>query len=116
MAASTNNVVSQIKEWLSPFLISAIGMLLWRDLTELRQDVKNLLYQQSANEIKIAELEKDVDFLKSEFYNSYKDKQKVIGIPNQSSDNEGNQSGSTNRLVALRSDPPSIEKEKNKKK
>lgn len=57
-------VISILKEWASPVLIAIVGMLLWRDVTEMRADIKLLLTQQSADRVKIEQLEKDVDMLK----------------------------------------------------
>jgi hypothetical protein len=58
-------VISILKEWASPALIGLVGMLLWRDVTEMRSDVKLLLTQQSADRVKIEQLEDDVKLLKT---------------------------------------------------
>jgi hypothetical protein len=58
-------VISILKEWASPVLIGIVGMLLWRDVTEMRNDVKLLLTQQSADRVKIEQLEDDVKILKT---------------------------------------------------
>ena len=58
-------VISILKEWASPVLIGIVGMLLWRDVTEMRNDVKLLLTQQSADRVKIEQLEDDVKLLKT---------------------------------------------------
>lgn len=58
-------VISILKEWASPVLIGLVGMLLWRDVTEMRSDVKLLLTQQSADRVKIEQLEDDVKLLKT---------------------------------------------------
>jgi hypothetical protein len=60
-----DQVVSILKEWASPVLIGLVGMLLWRDITEMRSDVKLLLMQQSADRVKIEQLEDDVKLLKT---------------------------------------------------
>lgn len=59
-----DQVVSILKEWASPVLIAIVGMLLWRDVTEMRSDVKLLLVQQSADRVKIEQLETDMKMLK----------------------------------------------------
>lgn len=46
-------------------LIAIVGTLLWSDLTELKQDVKTLLIQQSSDRTRIDMLEKDIQILKS---------------------------------------------------
>lgn len=58
-------VISTVKEWASPMLIGLVGILLWRDITEMRSDVKLLLTNQSADRVKIEQLESDVSMLKN---------------------------------------------------
>ena len=55
-----------IKSYISPLLISIIGVFIWRDMSEMRQDLKLLLTNQSANQVKIATLQEDVSALKSD--------------------------------------------------
>jgi hypothetical protein len=62
---SREQILAALKEWVAPVLLSVVGMLLWRDISEMRADVKLLLTQQSANQVKIDNLEKDVELLKS---------------------------------------------------
>jgi hypothetical protein len=64
-AQPKQEVISVIKEWASPVLIGIVSMLLWRDVSELRSDVKILLTQQSANEVRIQSMEADIAMLKS---------------------------------------------------
>jgi hypothetical protein len=59
--------VAKIKEWISSILITVVGVMLWSQLTELRTDVKQLLINQSANQVKIANLEADVKYLKANY-------------------------------------------------
>lgn len=63
-----DDVISVLKEWASPFLIGIVGMLLWRDVTEMRADIKLLLTQQSADRVKIEQLEADVTMLKNHVF------------------------------------------------
>jgi len=63
-------VISTVKEWASPMLIGLVGLLLWRDITEMRQDVKQLLLNQSADRVKIEQLESDVSMLKTYVFSS----------------------------------------------
>lgn len=63
-------VISALKEWASPVLIGIVGMLLWRDVTEMRADIKLLLTQQSADRVKIEQLEDDVKLLKELYLTS----------------------------------------------
>ena len=64
---SNLNPIRQVKEWITPSLISIVGMMLWSQLTELRTDVKQLLITQSGDVVKITSLEKDVDELKTNY-------------------------------------------------
>lgn len=84
-------VISILKEWASPVLIGIVGMLLWRDVTEMRSDVKLLLVQQSADRVKIEQLETDVKMLKGYLFSESK------GLPNQPQPNNSNQ----DRQVAI---------------
>jgi hypothetical protein len=61
--------VSKVKEWLTPTLVTIVGVMLWSQLTELKSDVKKLLINQSADQVKIANLEQDVEELKSNYMN-----------------------------------------------
>ena len=63
----TFDPIAKVKEWVSSILITIVGVMLWSQLTELRSDVKQLLINQSANQVKIANLEADVIELKSNY-------------------------------------------------
>ena len=60
-----SKVISTIKEFLAPILLSIVGLFIWRDISEMRSDVKLLLVQQSADRIKIENMESDIAMLKS---------------------------------------------------
>lgn len=64
MPNTNSEIISAIKEWASPMLIAIVGTLLWSDLSELKNDVKTLLIQQSENATRIELLERDVQILK----------------------------------------------------
>jgi hypothetical protein len=64
---SKSNVVGVIKEWITPFLITILGMFIWRDLSELRDDVKFLVKEQGIGSIKITMLETRLSFLEDNF-------------------------------------------------
>ncbi len=68
--SSRPEMVSVIKEYISPILITVIGMFVWRDMSEMRNDIKTLLANQSANQVKIETLQADVTALKAYVYNS----------------------------------------------
>ena len=59
--------IAKVKEWAASILITIVGVMLWSQLTELRNDVKQLLINQSANQVKIQNLEADVSYLKSNY-------------------------------------------------
>lgn len=73
-----DQVISILKEWASPVLIGIVGMLLWRDVTEMRSDVKLLLIQQSSDRVKIEQLETDMKMLKGYLFT---DASKGSGTP-----------------------------------
>jgi hypothetical protein len=76
-------VISILKEWASPVLVAIVGMLLWRDVTEMRADIKLLLTQQSADRVKIEQLEDDVKMLKQNMFKfSAQSNYPENGIPN----------------------------------
>lgn len=81
---SKDQIISVLREWAAPLLLSIVGMLLWRDISEMRADVKLLLTTQSANQVKIDQLEKDVDLLKTAVFSSNVPQPKPISISRQS--------------------------------
>jgi hypothetical protein len=78
-------VISILKEWASPALIGIVGMLLWRDVTEMRSDVKLLLTQQSADRVKIEKLEDDVKILKTYVFSQSSSNPSPSNYPQQDS-------------------------------
>jgi hypothetical protein len=67
-STSKNSVVSGIKLYLFPSLVTILAMMIWRDVTELRSDVKALLAQSSIDKTKIEQLEKEVRFLQQSVF------------------------------------------------
>ena len=65
--------IDSIKAWVTPGLISVLGLFLWRDLSELRMDVKTLLAQSTADHTKLIQLEQDVISLKQRVFFSEKE-------------------------------------------
>lgn len=57
-------IISVIKEYASPILLTIVGTFMWRDISEMRTDLKILLLQQSANKVKIDVMESDIAMLK----------------------------------------------------
>jgi hypothetical protein len=66
--ASKDLFVSAMKEWASPVLMGLIGMLVWRDMSELRSDVKLMLSQNSRDEVRLSVLEAEMAAIKQIFY------------------------------------------------
>lgn len=63
---NSTSTIDLIKAWVSPALISIIGLLLWRDLSEMRQDIRVLLSNQSVVAVRVDHLEKVVEDLQDE--------------------------------------------------
>jgi hypothetical protein len=64
-----SDVIGIVKEWAAPILISILGMFIWRDLTELREDVKFLVKEQGIGTVKITVLETRVALLENDLKN-----------------------------------------------
>lgn len=64
-----NNVGNTIKLYIFPSLVSILALMIWRDVTELRSDVKSLLAQSNIDKTKIENLEKDVKNLEQTVFN-----------------------------------------------
>lgn len=55
---SRTSVAAAIKIYLFPSLVTILAMMIWRDVSELRADVKSLLAQASVDKTKIENLER----------------------------------------------------------
>jgi hypothetical protein len=60
--------LSAVKAWLTPILMSILGVMIWHDLNEMKKDIKILLAKDSANQVRIDQLERDVDILRKQMY------------------------------------------------
>jgi hypothetical protein len=60
--------LSAVKAWLTPILMSILGVMIWHDLNEMKKDIKALLAKDSANQVRIDQLERDVDILRKQMY------------------------------------------------
>ena len=67
--ASKNNMTNALKIYFFPTLVTILAMMIWRDVSELRSDVKALLAQSNIDKTKIESLEKDVRMLEQSEYN-----------------------------------------------
>jgi len=62
------SIGTNIKLYLFPSLVTILAMMIWRDVSELRSDVKALLAQSNIDKTKIESLEKDVRMLEQKLY------------------------------------------------
>ena len=69
MADQKSSIVNSFKLYIFPSLVTLLAMLIWRDVTELRSDVKSLLAQSNVDKTKIENLEKDVRMLDQAVFN-----------------------------------------------
>lgn len=65
MATST---IDKIKIWASPAILSVLGMMIWADLREMKQDVKRLLEVSSSQQARIESLERDIALIKGNYF------------------------------------------------
>ena len=63
------SALNALKLYLFPTLVTILAMLIWRDVSELRGDVKALLAQSNIDKTKIENLEKDVKSLEQAVFN-----------------------------------------------
>lgn len=58
-----------LKLYVFPVLVTILATLIWRDVTEMRSDIKSLLAQSNVDKTKIEILERDVKSLQQEIFN-----------------------------------------------
>lgn len=60
MSAPSKNLspLNVVKLWVFPSVVTILAMLIWRDVSELRSDVKALLAQTNIDKTKIESLER----------------------------------------------------------
>jgi hypothetical protein len=68
-SAPKGSMVTTIKLYIFPALVTVISMLIWRDISELRTDVKALLAQSNIDKTRIDNLVNDVKALETIIYN-----------------------------------------------
>jgi hypothetical protein len=79
---SKERVKSTIREWLTPSLISILGIMLWSELTELKRDVKTLLIANGSTNTKVMMLQEQIDYLRNKLDN-HGYRQSAAGLPSQ---------------------------------
>jgi hypothetical protein len=65
-----NTIANSIKLYLFPALVTILSTMIWRDVTELRTDVKMLLAQSNIDKTRIDNLQKDVQLLQQKLFQS----------------------------------------------
>lgn len=60
-----SNTMNVIKQYIAPGLFSIIGLFLWRDVSEMRADLKTLIVKGPVDDIKIQNMQTDLDLLKA---------------------------------------------------
>jgi len=61
--SKTERVMNQIKLWLFPALVSILAAIIYKEVLEIRSDVKALLAQSNVDKTKIEQLQKQVELL-----------------------------------------------------
>lgn len=63
MSQKPETALTKVKLWIFPSIVTILAMMIWRDVNELRADVKQLLAESSSNKAKVENLEKQVQQL-----------------------------------------------------
>ena len=66
--SKNSDSITNVKAWLTPILMSILGIMIWQDIMEMRDDVKELIKRDSATQIRIFELEKDIELIQNQLY------------------------------------------------
>lgn len=64
----SNDSITNVKAWLTPILMSILGIMIWQDVVEMKEDLKELIKRDSATQIRIFELEKDIELIQKQLY------------------------------------------------
>lgn len=82
---SKNSVGNTIKLYLFPALVTVLASLIWRDVSEMRADIKALLAQSNIDKTDIQNLKRDVQVLEQAMFNK---KITATSIPPLKDDNK----------------------------
>lgn len=66
---NSSKLADQVKVWLFPALVTMLATITYREVLEIRSDVKQLLAQSNIDKTKIENLEKDVRMLDQAVFN-----------------------------------------------
>lgn len=92
MKTRAEEIESKIKAWLFPSLVTVLAALIWKDVTELKDDVKALLAQSNIDKTRIDNIERVL-------YNKKTTVNLIISIPENEDDK--NKSLVYNKEIAL---------------
>ena len=67
--SKSSTTLNMFKVYIFPSLVTVLAMLIWRDISEMRADIKMLLAQSNVDKTKIEILEKTVKSLELTVYN-----------------------------------------------
>jgi hypothetical protein len=59
----SSGTINTLKLYIFPSIVTILAMMIWRDVSELRSDVKQLLAESASNKAKVERLERQVDQL-----------------------------------------------------
>lgn len=60
MSTQKTSIIDSVKLWIFPTLVSILSMMIWMEVRDLKQDVKQLLAQSNIDKTKIEMLERQV--------------------------------------------------------
>lgn len=64
-----NQLGNTIKAYLFPALVTVLASLIWRDVNEMRADIKSLLAQSNVDKTDIQNLKRDIQVLEQAVFN-----------------------------------------------
>ena len=65
-----DKILTTVKAWITPMLLMAVSVIMYDNMQEMKSDIKKLLAQSSADQIRLEYLEQEVGNLKSKVYAS----------------------------------------------
>lgn len=60
MKTRAEEIESKVKSWLFPSLVTVLAALIWKDVSELKDDVKSLLAQSNIDKTRIDNIEREI--------------------------------------------------------
>lgn len=60
MKTRAEEIESKVKSWLFPSLVTVLAALIWKDVSELKSDVKALLAQSNVDKTRIDNIEREL--------------------------------------------------------